>query len=80
MAIRIQYFPSPQPAVALLARGLAIVLALVEFGVKISDLEDAVLTKNLDWVVERPWLDERLRPVFERGLGRLRAPRGDEAT
>ena len=29
MAIRIQYFPSPQPGIALLARALAIVLALV---------------------------------------------------
>ena len=29
MAVRLQYFPSPQPAVALLARGLAIVLAFV---------------------------------------------------
>lgn len=33
MAIRLQYFPSPQPAVAMLARALAIVLALVCAGI-----------------------------------------------
>ena len=36
MAVRLQYFPSPQPAVALLARGLAIVLALVCAGLVLA--------------------------------------------
>jgi ABC-type uncharacterized transport system permease subunit len=36
LAVRLQYFPSPQPAVALLARGLAIVLALVCAGLVLA--------------------------------------------
>ena len=42
--IRIQYFPSPQPAVALLARGLAIVLALVCAGLLLAASGAAPLT------------------------------------
>jgi ABC-type uncharacterized transport system permease subunit len=44
LAIRIQYFPSPQPTVALLARGLAIVLALVCAGLLLAASGAAPLT------------------------------------
>ena len=36
MAIRIQYFPSPQPGIAMLARAVAIVLALVVTGLVLA--------------------------------------------
>jgi hypothetical protein len=53
---------------------LAIVLALVACGVRISELGNEDLVKNLRWMLSRRWLDERLRPQIERGLQLLGAP------
>jgi len=44
LAIRIQYFPSPQPPSHCLARGLAIVLALVCAGLLLAARGAAPLT------------------------------------
>ena len=59
------------PEISKVIYNLAIVLALTECGVRITDLKDANLIKNLRWLLSRSWLDSRLRPVFERGLKHL---------
>jgi hypothetical protein len=61
------------PEISKVIYNLAIVLALTETGERITDLKDANLVKNFRWLLTRPWLDARLRPVFERGLAQLGA-------
>jgi DNA-directed RNA polymerase specialized sigma24 family protein len=61
------------PDISKVIYNLAIVLAMIESGERITDLKDADLVKNFKWVLTREWLDPRLKPVFERGLKQLGA-------
>jgi hypothetical protein len=51
---------------------LAAALALTRCETRIIGLHDAQYRKNVTWVLNQPWLDARLRPVFFAALSRLR--------
>ena len=47
---------------------LAIALALVDHGERISSVDDEQMRLNFRWALKRPWLDERLRPKLQVAL------------
>jgi RNA polymerase sigma factor (sigma-70 family) len=53
---------------------LASVLALLRCDTRIDSLSDLQLRRNLAWVLDQPWLDPRLRPVFTAAVKRLAPP------
>ena len=59
--------------VARVLYNLAGALALTRCGARIVGLRDDQYCKNLAWVLNQPWLDARLRPVFFAALTQLRA-------
>jgi DNA-directed RNA polymerase specialized sigma24 family protein len=50
------------------------VLALVRCGAEIHSVGAGPLAGNVRWFLRQPWLDDRLRPLFESGLRILEAP------
>ncbi len=58
--------------VARVLYNLAGALALTRCGARIVGLDDDQYRKNLAWVLNQPWLDARLRPVFFAALTQLR--------
>ena len=58
--------------VARVLYNLAGALALTRCGTRIVGLGDEQYRKNLGWVLNQPWLDARLRPVFFTALTQLR--------
>ena len=51
-------------------------LALCRCGTRIIGLSDERFRKNVTWVLNQPWIDTRLRPVFFEALKQLGRPRG----
>jgi hypothetical protein len=67
---------SSMPAeVAQVLYSLAGALALTRCGVRIIGIGDDRYRKNVAWVLDQSWLDQRLRPVFLAALERLDFPR-----
>ncbi len=63
---------SSMPAeVAQVFYNLAGALALTRCGTQIVGISDDRFRKNLGWVLNQPWLDARLRPVFFAALKQL---------
>jgi hypothetical protein len=62
--------------VAQVLYNLAGALALTRCGVRIIGLDDDRYRNNVSWVLDQPWLDTKLRPVFLVALGRLGASGG----
>ena len=50
---------------------LAGALALTRSGARIVGLSDDRYRKNVAWLLNQPWLDTRLRPVFADALKQL---------
>jgi hypothetical protein len=50
---------------------LAGALALDRCGVRLIGISDSQFRKNLARMLDRPWIDARLRPVFHAALHRL---------
>ena len=62
--------------VAQVLYNLAGALALTRCDVRIIGLDDERYRSNLSWVLDQPWLDTKLRPVFLAALERLGASGG----
>jgi hypothetical protein len=62
--------------VAQVLYNLAGALALTRCGVRIIGLPDDRYRANVSWVLEQPWLDTTLRPIFLAALRQLDAARG----
>jgi DNA-directed RNA polymerase specialized sigma24 family protein len=58
--------------VAQVLYNLAGALALCRCDARIIGLGDDQYRKNITWVLNQPWLDARLRPLFQTALSRLR--------
>jgi DNA-directed RNA polymerase specialized sigma24 family protein len=56
------------PEISILIYNLASASALVRFDRRIDSLDAEQLAQNLRWSLNRPWLDDRLRPVFRGAL------------
>ena len=37
-------------------------------GVSLHSIDHASLIGNINWFLDQPWIDERLRPLFKSGL------------
>ncbi len=59
------------PQISILIYNLSIALALVHCGQRIGNLPIDQLRQNLRWSLDRPWLDDRLRPIFRNALAKL---------
>ena len=63
--------------VALVLYYASIVAALIRCRKRITELSDAELREGIGWALQRRWLDERTRGLFEQGLGQLEQPSAD---
>jgi DNA-directed RNA polymerase specialized sigma24 family protein len=56
------------------------VLALARCGVSLHSIEHADLVGNINWFLEQPWIDDRLRPLFKTGIALGGLPQAATAT
>jgi hypothetical protein len=44
------------------------VLALTRCGLSLHSIEQSALIGNINWFLDQPWIDDRLRPLFKAGI------------
>jgi hypothetical protein len=44
------------------------VLAMTRCGVSLHTIDHASLVGNINWFLDQPWIDDRLRPLFKAGI------------
>jgi DNA-directed RNA polymerase specialized sigma24 family protein len=44
------------------------VLAMTRCGVVLHSIDHAALVGNINWFLDQPWIDDRLRPLFKAGI------------
>jgi hypothetical protein len=55
----------------------SIVTALTRCGRRITELDEVALRSGIEWLVQQPWVDERMRMLLGEGLARLNAMGSD---